>query len=247
MKYYSQYGEDRLLNVVFGRNTGTCIEVGANDGVTYSTTKFFEDLGWTCILVEPTPALCTKIREGRTSKLFECAASSADGFAELGYVEDIDLFSSLETSSTMLEQVEARGAKVTSIKVRTRLVDDILTEAEVNKLDFMTIDVEGHELDVLKGTNLDRWQPMIVIVEDNTDLSESPVSLHLFEKKYSRFYRSGGNDWYRRNNSSFGIGAICKLVLSNDMGFVGVIRAIMPVPIRSGILRSLRFVRGIKR
>ena len=64
--YYSQFGEDEILEWLFAdRATGVAVEVGANDGVHGSTTLTFEKKGWQCILVEPTPQLVEAIRASR--------------------------------------------------------------------------------------------------------------------------------------------------------------------------------------
>jgi len=69
--YYSQFGEDRLLDKLFeGRRRGVCVEVGANNGVDGSTTLYFEEIGWDCILVEPNPALCREVRARLKARLF---------------------------------------------------------------------------------------------------------------------------------------------------------------------------------
>ena len=52
-KYYAQFGEDKILNRIFNKKTGNCVEVGGFDGVTGSNTYFFEKLGWRCLIVEP--------------------------------------------------------------------------------------------------------------------------------------------------------------------------------------------------
>ena len=243
MPFYSQYGEDNILSAIFADHQGWCVEVGANDGVTYSTTKYFEEIGWKCVLVEPTPSLCKSIRSCRTAQLFECAASTADGEAQLQFVESMSLFSSLEQRSTMQSRIDAATESVRSVTVRTRRLDSILTEAGVGPLDFVTIDVEGHELSVLQGFDLDRWRPSIVIVEDDTDLGETPVSQHLAAARYVRFYRSGGNDWYWRRDE-FRRRRIVRLVQQGVLDPTKIARGMLPVFLRASVLRSLRAMRA---
>ena len=64
-KYYAQFGEDKILNQIFNKNEGVCVEVGGFDGITGSNTLFFERLGWRCLIVEPMPEFCKKIRDIR--------------------------------------------------------------------------------------------------------------------------------------------------------------------------------------
>ena len=80
----------------------------------------------------------------------------------LHVAEGQDLFSSLEPSSTMAEEIGRAQAKITSVLVRVRPLNDILQEASVDSIEFISIDVEGHELAVLQGFDLNRWDPKIV-------------------------------------------------------------------------------------
>ncbi len=55
----------------------------------------------------------------------------------------------------------------------------MLEEADISHIDFISIDVEGHEFIVLGGIDLNRWKPRIVLLEDNKDLSDDTVSRHM--------------------------------------------------------------------
>ncbi|WP_162935741.1 FkbM family methyltransferase [Tsuneonella amylolytica] len=199
--YYSQFGEDRGLEKIFGgKRDGFAIEVGANNGVDGSTTLHFEKLGWECILVEPNPSLCAEIRTKRAAMLFECAASSAPGTAVLQIAvgaEGSHAVSALGDSGKAAEILQDHGFRTEPVEVATRTMDAILEEAAVARpIDFVSIDVEGHELEMLKGFSLDRWRPRILIIEDNASLGEGSVKDHLEAGGYVRFRRTGVNDWY---------------------------------------------------
>ena len=155
--FRSQYGEDRILARIFaGILKGTCVEVGAHNGVDLSNTYYFEQLGWRCILVEPNPVMWTVIRDARRAVLFECAASGRESRAILhvGVGDGNDVYSTLDASS--VERIKQQGAQVSDVPVRTRRLDDMLEECRVEHLEFVSIDVEGHELDVLEGFDLNR-------------------------------------------------------------------------------------------
>ena len=238
-KFFAQYGEDVILARLFPGRNGTCVEVGANDGMKFSNTYHFEKKGWTCVLVEPTAELCERIRKFRSALLFECAASEVDGEAIFYVAEGADLYSSLETKCTMENIIASQNVKIKNVRVNTRRLDNILEESNIRNIDFMSIDVEGHEISVLKGFSIERWQPRIVIIEDPTDLTETPVSKFMKERSYVRFYRAGGNDWYAspaesRHRSFF------KLVFSRHWGLVGLAKAWLPDYIRRPLTLALR-------
>jgi FkbM family methyltransferase len=203
--FYSQFGEDRILAGLFpGQMKGTCVEVGANDGVSGSTTLYFERIGWRCVLVEPNPELAAKLRRERTAQTFECAASSTDGTATLHIAEGAELahgVSTIEPEDKAREKLKDYGFSARPVEVRTRPLDGILEEAAVEPgFEFLSIDVEGHELEVLKGFSLDRWKPRFIIVEDNSFFSDAAVRRHVAGAGYVAFLRTGVNDWYALSN-----------------------------------------------
>lgn len=199
--YYSQFGEDAGLAEIFkGRRDGLCIEVGANDGINDSNTLHFEQLGWQCILVEPNPVLCEQIRRTRSAALYQVAASDQAGETSLFIAEGAERahgVSTVNSTEEALDKIKSYGFSVREIKVETRRLDQILDESKVSRpIDFLSIDVEGHELEVLKGFSIDRWQPTIILAEDNSNFSDPRVADYLRSFGYVAFRRTGVNDWY---------------------------------------------------
>jgi FkbM family methyltransferase len=196
--YYSQFREDRLLERMFPEGPGVCVDVGAHDGITGSNSYLFERRGWRCILVEPVPELCERIRTFRRAIVVNCAASSSTGAASFYVPRSLESWSALELAGTRKKQLTSGETGVDAITVQTRTLDDILEDAGVSAVDFVSIDVEGHELAVLKGLSIDRFAPRVVIVEDNSGEGENGVAAHLAARGYIRFLRTGVNDWYGR-------------------------------------------------
>ena len=120
--FRSQYGEDRILARIFaGILTGTCVKVGAHNGVDLSNTYYFEQLGWRCILVEPNPVMWAVIREARRAVLFECAASGRESQAILHVAvgDGNDIFSTLGAAS--VERIKQTPPKTAADDFRPRL------------------------------------------------------------------------------------------------------------------------------
>lgn len=197
--YYSQFGEDEILEWLFAdRAAGVAVEVGANDGVHGSTTLTFEKKGWQCILVEPTPQLVEAIRKVRNARVFPCAASDKQGTATFHVATGGHLAHSL--SSLSADEAQKEGVTLQPIEVSLRRLDDILAEANLSgPIDFITIDVEGHEPAALAGLTLSRWKPGIVLIENNSNTtapSDRAAAEHLANAGYTFFLRTGVNDWY---------------------------------------------------
>ena len=206
MRYYSQFGEDKILAELFeGTTEGCCVEVGANNGVDDSTTLFFEELGWKCILVEPNPDLCKEIRKKRSSTLFECAVSSKKGDATLHVAVGADRshgMSTISDSQEVHDRIKSHGFDCVPVKVKVRTLDDILEESDIDcDIDFISIDVEGLELEVLNGFSIEKWKPKIMLVEDNSNFKNKTVKNYLKWHGYVRFDRTGVNDWFTHSSN----------------------------------------------
>lgn len=209
---YSQFREDKILDRIFVDKVGTCVEVGANDGVTGSASYYFEKKGWKCILVEPVPELCDRIRRSRSAVVFECAASSESGEDRFYVAESADSHSTFSLTAPLQKHLDGEKTGVREIRVRKRTLDRILDEAGVSGIDFITIDVEGHELEVLRGFSIERHRPRIVIIEDNSDRTDASIRTYMEGKGYIAFFRTGVNDWYAATNDTITIpGSIAQL------------------------------------
>ncbi|MEP6784647.1 MAG: FkbM family methyltransferase [Sphingomonadales bacterium] len=199
-KFYGQFGEDRILaGMFFGPEPQTCVDVGANDGITGSVSLFFEQQGWRCVLVEPNPDLCDLLRRERKSFLFEGAASGAAGVTTLMLAEGADLshaVSSIEPGAKA--GIEKQGLTVRAVDVRIETLDNILESAGISpgEIAFVSIDVEGHERAVLSGFSASRWRPRVFVIEDNSIFLGNGIRRDLESSGYVRFLRTGVNDWY---------------------------------------------------
>lgn len=200
-KFYAQYGEDKILNKIFDKNIGTCVEVGGFDGVTGSNTYFFEKLGWRCLIVEPMPDFCQKIRSIRNCEIAEIAASDKVGDVEFYVAAGVETLSTIEKDEKHFARIKRLSDKdIQKIKVKTSRLDDILLERGIIDIDFITIDVEGHEMSVLAGMAFEVISPRIVIIEDNSHGLDRQVNKFMQSKSYVRFKKSGCNDWYAKKD-----------------------------------------------
>jgi len=206
-KSFSQFSEDIFLLEIFKNNKNlVCIDVGANDGSYGSNSALLEQHGWKCILVEPNAALCKQILVNRKPyKLFEYAASSKESEATLYLVRGGVLahgLSTLEPNKENLQRIESNNFSYEQTTVKSKTLDSMLIEAELTKVDVVSIDVEGHELEALKGLSFERWNPRIFIIEDNSMFKSKEISGYMANHDYQVFFRTGVNDWYAHFSDS---------------------------------------------
>ncbi|ABA20667.1 Methyltransferase FkbM [Trichormus variabilis ATCC 29413] len=168
--------DKKLENYLNFRN-GFFIEVGANDGYRQSNTYYLEKfLGWHGILVEGIPSLykeCKRIRNN--SSVYNCALVAPDfpdSFVQMHYANLMSVVeNSLKNKESQYEHIQ-RGLELQKIQqsygiqVPAKTLESILDKfAELPQIDFLSLDVEGYELDVLKGINLVKYQPKYILVE----------------------------------------------------------------------------------
>jgi FkbM family methyltransferase len=202
--YKAQFGEDRVLDDYFGhKREGFYVEIGAYNGVKMSNTYFFEQQGWTGILVEADPGLadeCGAVRPRST--IVNCAVVAPDAPTEVTFQvsDEWKSLSSLSFNDARRKNIErlTGNFKVSSITVPGRTLDRILEDNGAGGIDFMTIDVEGHEWDVLRGFTIERWRPEILILERNTTFPDARILRYMIRHGYHYMRTSGVNDWFVR-------------------------------------------------
>jgi len=190
MESFSQFGEDGLVWRHFGRKRdGFFVEIGANDPCKFSQTWLLEQNGWTGILVEPLPGPCERLRaERKNSRVFQVAVGAPEqkGRKEIHVPAD-DMYAALNSKPQ-------DKAILNTLTVSVTTLDDVLAEAGNPAVDYLSIDVEGMELDVLRGFDLSRHHPALILVEDH--LRSLAVYLFLARRGYQLAKRTGCNNWF---------------------------------------------------
>jgi FkbM family methyltransferase len=199
---YSQWGEDLAVWEFFDRAPrGFFVEVGANEPTNLSQTFLLEQNGWEGILVEPQPACCERLRKLRPKSTVVQAACGSP--AQKGKA----LFRvASHTDRSLLAGLEPDGDVefTDSITVDLLTLDEVLEKAGNPRVDFLSIDVEGGELEVLSGFSLAKRAPALVLLEDHVE----NLRLHSYMKShaYKLVRRTGSNNWYVPVSTSFPVG-----------------------------------------
>jgi FkbM family methyltransferase len=150
---------------------GVFVEAGAHDGYVQSNTYYLERVkGWSGVLVEPIPELYARcIKERRRSKVFNCALVAPDFNQPTIRMRYGDLFSLVPGAqgSSIADEHHLRASAVETyaVDVPARTITSVLDEANVSHVDFLSLDVEGYEPEVLSGLDLERYAPTYLLVE----------------------------------------------------------------------------------
>ena len=173
---YAQNAEDvRLARAFAGQNAGLYIDVGANNPDYLSVTKHFYDAGWTGINVEPSPGpYSLLVKERQRDVNLNVGCSNRQGtltlYAASGSASGLSSFTPEEVATH-----EKNGFKFERINVDVVTLASICEQNVNNRtIDFMSIDVEGHEREVLEGADFTRFRPRVIVIEatvPNTTIS----------------------------------------------------------------------------
>jgi FkbM family methyltransferase len=179
--------DSRVLDF-FNDHKGVFVEVGANHPIDGSQTYALERRGWSGILVEPLSEYASRLRRERSAKVFEVAAGApADSGKQLPLLV-------ADALSTLRPNIKAGTRPTEQRFVPIRTLDSMLIDAGIEHIDFLSIDVEGAELDVLNGLSLAKYRPRLILLED--DAHSRDKHLYMTGHGYKLVRRTNLNNWY---------------------------------------------------
>jgi FkbM family methyltransferase len=159
--YFSQCKEDKFLNENFfkGKTNGIYIELGAVDGVFQSNTKFFEDsLNWSGILIEPEKEKFTQLQKNRSKNyLFNELISCDSNELLFRCIKGIEAVAGVQNTlsqhhmDTYYDCEKFKTLSQYTVSIKPKTLTDIIKSTGITHVDFLSLDVEGHELEVLKS------------------------------------------------------------------------------------------------
>jgi FkbM family methyltransferase len=153
---YSQHGEQAHILAYFAGHQGTFLDIGANDGVTFSNSYALQLMGWRGTLVDASPVAIARLRHTyagvATVKVIHAAITDHDGDVTLHDSSDT-LVSSLSPTAEQTwrhHNFSWHAAQVPAMTVAT-----LYQQAGTDAFDFVTIDAEGHDLTIMRQLNLE--------------------------------------------------------------------------------------------
>lgn len=169
---YAQNMEDYHLSLAFaGKERGTYIDVGGGHPVAGSVTFWFYKRGWDGVVVEPQGDLVRLHRKLRPRDAVVHSLIGADNKER-----DFYLFDRLHgLSTTVREYAKAAGARFQTLRLQSMSLAELCRSCKRGAIDFLNIDVEGAEAEVIAGADWDRFRPGIVLVESIAPGSGEPT------------------------------------------------------------------------
>jgi FkbM family methyltransferase len=194
---YSQEGEDMILRRIFGSQTsGFYIDVGAHHPKRFSNTYFFYKKGWAGINIDAMPGSMKAFQKLRYRDInIETPISSTpETVVYYGFNEPaLNGFS--KNISESRDGVDGYRIEFTK-RIKTSTLQTVLDQnLEVNQeIDFLTIDVEGLDYDVLKSLDLKRYRPRVILIEiigsSLAEIANNEIYCHLIAEGYDLYAKS---------------------------------------------------------
>lgn len=203
VKFYSQQDEDKYIIQYLLKdkiNDGTYLEIGACDGKFYSNTKTLEDFfNFSGILIEPQELFFNNIKNNRSmnkNELYNCAVTNSDS-DYITFIGNNGEAGVLNTINTDLNKKNWTN----SYNVKNRKMKDILKNSKFKYIDFMIIDVEGGELELLKSIDFS-FPIFCIIIEAHSNQQEKNKIFGNYLKNNGFTFRErqrGNEVWINHN------------------------------------------------
>lgn len=177
------------------KTKGTFLEFGAYDGVNFSNTYLLEKrFGWTGVLIDPVPSHFESIKLNRKCKCIHAAVTAEyESFVNIS-----------ESPASNLSKIADKKGHFNKIhKVPAFTLTEILDEFfQAKKLDFLSIDTEGNDLEILQSINLNNYVINAICVEHNNRIGSEKIINHLESSGYDLAWSeySKNDYWFIRRN-----------------------------------------------
>ena len=197
LESYSQEGEDLVLNRIFNdKAAGFYVDVGAHHPKRFSNTFFFYQKGWRGINIDAMPNSMTIFNQERPFDInLEIAIMGQQGLATYyqfnepalnGFSESISLGRDGLRDYKIIKRTTISGMPLSDV-----LDKNMPTNTSI---DFLTIDVEGLDFDVLKSNDWDRFRPKVILIEilvsNLGSLLNDPISTYLLSIDYKLYAKT---------------------------------------------------------
>jgi len=177
VKGYPEYSSKKLI-----KYDGYFVDIGAHDGVSFSNSKFFEELGWKGVCVEPNSQIFNKLENNRNSST-QCIMKaisnkkSTENFTSIQHIDNKNDTINMLNGLTDKFNIKAKedidklknnsNYKVSELELETDLFTNLIPHKEI---DYLSVDTEGNELEILKTINFDEYNGLAKISSLSNEL-----------------------------------------------------------------------------
>ena len=202
-KFFSQSGQDKILKDHFfkDKKKGFFVEIGAFDGIEGSNCFYFEKVQeWDGIAVEASKIQFNKLKKNRKCKLFNEAINSKEKDVEFIEIQEgLTQMSGIDDENYIAKEFISKdpNSKIGKFNTKTVTFEKIVPTNAI--IDYLSLDIEGGEMDLLESIDFSKYKIKVISVENNIP---DKINFELFFKKknYSFFDRVGQDEIFFNND-----------------------------------------------
>jgi len=163
----SQFGEEEILGKLFNKNfKGTYLDIGCFHPTKFNNTNEMYKSGWTGINIDLNPFAIDLFKFVRPKDINICAAlSNKKKGAKLFYHHDLSSQNTLSPNHVKWMKKHFRLNNLSVKNIKTEKLKDILDKHKIKKIDFLNIDIEGGEYEVISSINLNKFKIQVICIE----------------------------------------------------------------------------------
>lgn len=203
--YYSEFETDRYVRENFFPDfsyKGIMVEVGAGPPTFISSSKHFRDNGWRTIGIDPNPKFVKQhLEEG--SEIYQYACSNEEKKTTFVINYNNDDWYSCENDGVSFSSLDIRYQNIPEhntqehIEVETIRLNTLLERINVDNVDILSVDVEGWELEVMMGFDVNKYNPKVIILENFEENNDYEVFMK--DLGYIKHHQLSYNEIYIKN------------------------------------------------
>lgn len=203
MKTHSQHGEDFRINELLkaADHALYVVDVGANDGFSWSNSLAFVEMGYSALLIEPMPkyARFCRMQHRGNPNVFVEEVAVLPNIGTCKFFINEDLANDLLSMTSSVKRDIINSDNIVEIEVETCPLSFLLAKYRVPKnYGVLNVDAEGVDLEVLMSADLESYRPAVVCVEYGTN--EDAIHRYMRSMRYEKRDHLGPNGIYTKAN-----------------------------------------------
>jgi FkbM family methyltransferase len=165
---YSQSGEDLILETIFcDISKGVYVDIGANNPYIQSNTQYFYKKGWRGVNVDALPGSMIIFNKVRSKDINIETAISNENSELKYYMFSSTFFNTFDQN--LVEKIKNHSKLIGEKTINSIKLSDLFNSLKINTIDFLSVDVEGLDYEVLKSNDWEKYRPKVIVTECFSD------------------------------------------------------------------------------
>lgn len=190
---FSQEGEDIILNQIFNdKKSGIYIDIGAHHPIRFSNTYLFYLKGWWGVNIEADKSKLKYFNIFRKRDINIQALVSTKDHIENYYRFNESALNGILSKKRLKDLLSIGIEPFEKLEIKSLDINKILSKYFGQNIDFISIDIEGKDHEILSHLDLENLSPKVILIER----TKEPIENNYFNKFYKKIFSTSRNDFY---------------------------------------------------